>query len=222
MSRFSRVFALKFILSALCALGPACGVLGQVSQSRQIDAIETRAFFDPWSFGFESSFSFDVVPNPWIALVGKYGKNRRNYNLVTQILSARYQVSPPQGPGILRGDLQLTAGLAGSAIVSGPESFFVGTVFGLRYNFQQRHCRLVPYFEASGGPGFTDARKIPYSQQQDFTFTYLLGAGVQYQLTPVWSLSVGAVDQHLSNAYLAKKNYGFDSVGVQIGTQVNF
>jgi hypothetical protein len=175
-----------------------------------------------WSFSLESLFTFDVAPAPWLAAIGHLGTHPLNYNLATQILSARYRLASFDRPGFLRGDLEMSAGCVGSAVIKGPETYFVGCAFGLRYNFAQPRARLIPYVEARGGPGLTDARYIKYSQQQNFTFTYLVGAGLRYELDARHSLMLGAIDQHMSNAYTAKKNYGFDSYGINVGFQVRY
>ena len=175
-----------------------------------------------WSFSFESAFTFEVIPNPWRPLWGDYAINPLDYKLATQIVSARYQLSEPDGPLFLRGYLELTGGLVATAIVEGPESYFFGGVLGFRYNFVQPGWRLIPYFEARGGPGITDARVQDYTQQQDFTFTYLIGAGLRYEINSRCSVNIGAIDQHMSNFYLAERNFGFDSIGVSVGFQYRY
>ena len=51
---------------------------------------------------------------------------------------------------------------------------------GLRYYFVQPRARLAPFLEVRGAAGFTDSRGYHYAQQQDFTFSYMLGAGFRY------------------------------------------
>lgn len=170
-----------------------------------------------WEFSLESVYTFTVVPNPFFAIAGRRQKNPLDYGLATQLVGVRYRLTNAGGPWLLRGSLQTSATLVGSAIVRGPESFFVGFALGFRYDFVQPAARLVPYVEFRGGPGVTDSRGFRHAQQQDFTFTYLIGAGLRYDLNARWSVQVGAVDQHLSNAYLTQPNYGFDSLGVGVG-----
>jgi len=175
-----------------------------------------------WEFGLESAYTFVIVPNPFFGIAGQYNKNPRDYKLATQILAARYQFANPGGPLFLRGSLEMSGILVGSAIVEGPESYFFGLGIGFRYYFIQPGARLVPYLEVRGGPGWTDSRGMRFAQQQDFTFTYILGAGVRYDVNRRWSLTASVIDQHLSNAYLTKPNYGFDSVGFSLGAITRF
>jgi len=171
-----------------------------------------------WEYSAESAFTFQVVPNPFASIINLKLSNANpiDYRLATQMISARYRLTNAWGPSILRGSLQASGTLVGTAIVSGPESYFVGLALGFRYDFVQPRARLIPYIEFRGGPGLTDSNGVRYSQQQDFVFTYLLGAGLRYECSPQWSISLGALDQHLSNGYLAEHNWGFDSLGVHL------
>ncbi|MDQ2949050.1 MAG: acyloxyacyl hydrolase, partial [Acidobacteriota bacterium] len=60
------------------------------------------------------------------------------------------------------------------------------------------------------------------AQQQDLVFTYLLSGGLRYDISRRWSVSLSAMDQHLSNGYLAQHNYGVDSLGVSLGLFAHF
>ena len=105
-----------------------------------------------WSFSLESAYTFNVIQNPWYAtFLGTYRKNYRNYNFVTEIASARYAVTNPGGPLFLRGNLEISGGLVRTVIVKGPESYFGGSVLGLRYNLIQPGAKLHPLRRASGG-----------------------------------------------------------------------
>lgn len=177
-----------------------------------------------WEFSFESAYTFGTGPNPWASLVNweVTRPNPLDYRVATQLLAAHYRLNRPSGPWLLRGSFQTSATLVGTAIVHGPETYFAGLALGLRYDFVQPRARIVPYFEMRGGPGLTDSSGIYKGQQQDFTFTYLITAGLRYDYNTRWSFSLAAIDQHLSNAYLAKANYGFDSIGVDVGLIAHF
>jgi hypothetical protein len=164
--------------------------------------------------GLESMYTFVIIPNPFFGMAGLYNTSPIDYKLSTQLLSLRYQLTSPSGPSFLRGNWEISGILIGSVIFEGAESYFVGLGGGLRYYFVQPRARLAPFLEARGAAGFTDSRGYKYAQQQDFTFCYILGAGLRYDLNQRLSLTVSAIDQHLSNAYLTRPNYGFDSVGV--------
>ena len=162
------------------------------------------------------------MPNPFFGIAGRYEKNPLNYKLTTQIVSARYRLTDTAGPGPLRGNLEGSAGLLLSTILHGPESFYAAFEFGFRYTFVPRRFPVQPYVEVRGGLGWCDSRGFRFAQQQDFTFTYLLGAGLRYEFTPRWSGTLGVLDQHISNAYLTNPNHGFDTVGVQVGVARRF
>jgi hypothetical protein len=172
--------------------------------------------------GLESMYVFKVVPNPFFGMAGSYNKSPIDYRLATQVLSLRYQLTDPSGPSFLRGNWEISGILIGSAIVEGPESYYVGLGGGLRYYFVQPRARLAPFLEVRGTAGFTDSQGYKYAQQQDFTFCYMLGAGLRYDLNERLSLTAAAVDQHLSNAYITRPNYGFDGVGFSLGTVFRF
>ncbi len=177
---------------------------------------------NPWSLDIESTYSFTTIPNPFFALAGQYNKNPLDYQLASQILAARYQLTEDGGPGLLRGNVQASGGLIYSAILRGPETFYAGALFGFRYNFSPRNSAWSPYLEVRGGIGWTDCRGFRYAQQQDLCFTYLLGLGLSRKLSPLLSISAGAIDQHISNAYLTNPNYGFDSVGFTASMEIHF
>ena len=127
-------------------------VLGPGTMDAQLDDSH-------WSFSLESAYTFNVIPNPWKAtFLGEYRKSGRNYNFVTEIVSARYAITNPGGPLFLRGNLEMSGGLVRTVIVKGPESYFGGSVLGLRYNFIQPGAKLIPYAELRGGGGWCDSK----------------------------------------------------------------
>ena len=177
-----------------------------------------------WEFSLESTYSFQRVVNPFHSAYNfrRESLNPIHYHLATQLLAARYRLTNPHGPWLLRGSFQSSATIVGTAILKGPENYFIGLALGLRYDFVQRGARLVPFIEMRGGPGATDSRGGKNAQQQDLVFTYILSGGLRYDLTRKWSVTLGAVDQHLSNGYLAPHNYGFDAFGVIAGAFARF
>ena len=175
-----------------------------------------------WSWGFETLYTFHQFPNPWYLAAGSFHKNPRHYHLATQLASLRHQVTTNAGPGLLRGNLELTATMVGTVVVSGPESYFIGAAFGGRYNFVQPGARLIPFVELRGGAGACDSQGLYQSIQTDLTFTYLIGVGLRFDLNPRSSLTFSVTDQHLSNAWFANPDYGFDSLGATLGVQTHF
>jgi Lipid A 3-O-deacylase (PagL) len=170
-----------------------------------------------WSLDFESSYTFFNARNPWFLLAGQSGSiNRPNlfdYHLNSYIFGARYDLTRLGGWGFLRGYLQSSFGALYSDILQGPEHYYVGIVGGFRYIFVPGDGTWSPYVELRGGGGATDASYVFYGQQRDLAFTYLMGVGLRYQPNTRWRFSLGILDQHLSDLYLKRPDYGFDSAG---------
>jgi hypothetical protein len=104
----------------------------------------------------------------------------------------------------------------------GPESYFVGGAVGMHYDFIQPRWPIVPYMDFRIGPGAIDASIKQDGQQNDLEFTYLWGAGLRYNVSSSLSVSIGAIDQHLSDAWLAPRNVSVDSLGVNIRVERKF
>jgi hypothetical protein len=49
-----------------------------------------------------------------------------------------------------------------------------------------------------------------------------MGGGLRYDHSPGVSLSLGVLDQHVSNAYMTRPNYGFDVIGVHLALYLRF
>ena len=215
--------ALGFLRATSLAHGEKAVALQRASAPK--DAVlgadpDARGRFE---LSLETAYCFVPVPNPFFGLAGLYNKNPLDYELVTEMVSARYQFTGTGGPGPLRGNMEISAGFLYSTILHGPETFYAGYHMGLRYNFVPKSWpRLSQFLEVRGCLGWTDSRGFRFAQQQDFTFTYMLGAGLRYRIDRHWSVTVGVLDQHISNAYLTQPNYGFDSVGVQVGVSLRF
>ena len=170
-----------------------------------------------WTYDFEASYVFWDIQNPFFLLAGQGAeKNPWSYHLNSYLFGGRYDLTNVGGWGFLRGYWQTSVGVIGADILQGPEHYFAGLIGGLRYLFVPGDGTWSPYVEFREGAGATDASRLYYGQQDDISFMYLLGFGVRYQSDPKWRVSVGIVDQHMSDAYLTKINYGFDSAGFNV------
>ncbi|MCX6984537.1 MAG: acyloxyacyl hydrolase [Lentisphaerae bacterium] len=151
-----------------------------------------------------------------------------HYTLVPFILSLRWNLNDISGPWFLRGNTDLTFSGSYTYIPQGPESLYAAFITGVRYNFVQPNWRIVPYLEGRGGLGYTDSKGrdgVICAQGQDFTFTFMLGAGIRYNFNPRYSASVGISYVHISNLYLSEPkvyNYGINVFGPTIGVNVSF
>ncbi len=173
-----------------------------------------------WTYDFESSYAFLNIQNPFWLLAGQHGvnnaKNPWNYHLDSYLFGGRYDLTNIGGWGFLRGYLQSSVGIIGAAILQGPEHYYTGLIGGLRYLFVPGDGTWSPYIEFREGAGVTDASHRFYGQQDNLSFMYLFGFGLRYQPDPRWRVSLGIVDQHMSDGYMTKLNYGFDSVGFNV------
>ena len=219
----------RHLASAQSSTSPILNRAGAGTPDENSDKPSMNAYAAPpkewsrWSFSIESIYAFETIKNPWYVAVRIPTKeNFRHYRFVTEILSARYRLTEDAGPLFLRGNLEFSIGPIVTLIVNGPESYFVGAAGGLRYNFIQPGARLIPYLELRGGIGKSDSRKIYKSLQSDATLSYLLGAGLRYELSPRWSVAAGAIDQHLSTAYFADRDYGSDAVGFNAAIELRY
>jgi Lipid A 3-O-deacylase (PagL) len=156
----------------------------------------------------------------------KWDRTPLNYTLVPLILSLRWHWGNIAAPSFIRGNTDLTFSGSYTVIPRGPEHLYAAFMFGVRRNFVQPNWRVVPYAEARGGVGYTDAKGpygVPWAQGQDLTFNFILGGGVRYNFTPRYSLSTGIAYMHVSNAYLSQPkvtDYGMNVYGPTFGVNI--
>jgi lipid A 3-O-deacylase PagL len=156
----------------------------------------------------------------------KWDRPPLDYTLVPLILSLRWHWGDIAGPSFIRGNTDLAFGLSYTDIPRGPEHLYAAFMFGVRRNFVQPNWRIVPYVEARGGVGYTDAKGpygVLYAQGQDLTFNFILGGGVRYNLNPRYSISTGIAYMHVSNAYLSQpkvEDFGINVVGPTLGVNI--
>ncbi len=202
------------------------GIAGVSTQTHAADdplptesqaASSTQSAPSRWTLDFESSYVFWTIQNPFWLLAGQRGvnnsKNPWDYHLNSYVFGGRYDLTNIGGWGFLRGYWQGSVGLIGADILHGPEHYYAGLNGGLRYLFVPGDGTWSPYVEFRESVGRTDASHLYYGQQANIATMYLFGFGIRYQPNPRWRVSLGIVDQHMSDAYQTKVNYGFDSVG---------
>ena len=155
-----------------------------------------------------------------------YSQKPLHYTLVPVFPSLRLHMGKISGPGILRGNTELTVTGSITAIPRGPETHYLAFDLGLRRNFVHRNWRSAPYFETRVGAGYINAKGpqgVQWAQGQDFTFTLMVGSGVRYNFSPKYSVAVGCSYMHVSNMYLSLPKYddnGINVYGPMIGFNV--
>jgi lipid A 3-O-deacylase len=119
-------------------------------------------------------------------------------------------------PGFLRGRFEYAVDVVPVFLVFQPTDTAYGAGFnplGLKWNFE-RHGRLSPYLELSGGTLFTNNNVPAYTNTVNFTSAAALGThilGEKYN----WSIELRYL--HISNAGLATPNPGINTVQVRLG-----
>jgi hypothetical protein len=167
------------------------------------------------------------IPWPFDVFVGdQYNFPGRYYTLEPNIASLRWHMGNIAGPGILRGNWDMTFSGSFTAIPRGPETRYWSYDMGIRRNFVRPNWRVVPYFDLRLGLGDINAKGpkgFAYAQGQDFTFTFNLGSGVRYNFSPRFAISGGINFMHISNLYLSEPkflNYGINVYGPMVGIDV--
>jgi Lipid A 3-O-deacylase (PagL) len=225
---------LSCTLTLVCFARPS---IGQDSNSQLLDTSllksETADSNRKIYFKHKLEISLDAgwLPNniPFIfdPFMGQpWAQTPLDYTLIPIIPSLRWHWGNIAGPSFIRGNTDLTFSLSYTDIPRGPEHLYAAFMFGVRRNFVQPNWRVVPYVEARGGVGYTDAKGpygVPYAQGQDLTFNFILGGGVRYNFNPRYSISTGIAYMHVSNAYLSQPkvtDYGMNVYGPTFGISV--
>ncbi|MDF0676792.1 MAG: acyloxyacyl hydrolase [Nitrospira sp.] len=116
-------------------------------------------------------------------------------------------LTDPSGSGWWSGSIALGAELAVLGITQPTGAYGIGFTPKVVYTLAS-FGRLKPYFEAGGGPIWTNFDgRIP-EQGSDFNFLVWAGGGAIYDLTTRWALNVGVRFSHISNAGTDSPNGG--------------
>jgi lipid A 3-O-deacylase len=161
---------------------------------------------------------FQVGVGAFFAL-NSHGEQRPQINDVDGSLRLGWMLNSPSGSGFFRGNFEFLAELAGAVVVEGPGTGLGGGNLLLRYNFVQPDARLVPYFQIGAGGLFNDIYKSHPQRLvgQCFEFELQGAFGARYFLNPRCALSVEAGYRHISNADMANRNLGLNSLGGLVG-----
>ncbi|MBU3664576.1 MAG: hypothetical protein FGM15_01680 [Chthoniobacterales bacterium] len=126
------------------------------------------------------------------------------------------------GPVRLRG--QLINSFVASAILEGPDQYFLGWAPQIRVIAPLADTRWSLYGTFGAGMGTAQANQNATDDGglgQDFNFLLMANAGLRYAITESWSVWAGGMWLHLSSAGQSepqKQNIGADSFGAVIGT----
>ena len=180
MKALSAFAAFAFLLS--CTRG-----FGGVEQSR-VDTATEEFNPRPFEVALETGYLFGAINPP------------TDYQIGAAFLTGRIRWGVVRSDSWLRGYHQFYVSAIAEPIFKGIENHYFGFNLGMRYNFVQPGCRIVPYISGGVGAGWIDSHpEIPGGQGQDFTFNILSAAGISYIVNDHWKIDVGALYQHLSN-----------------------
>ena len=135
-----------------------------------------------------------------------------------------YMLDDVYGPAFWHGNDEFLVEGFGGEVFKGPGKALGGGDLLLRHNFVQDGWKLVPYVQIGGGGLDND---IYHDQTQRLIgqgFEFLLQAdiGVRYMITNHWALSLEGDYRHISNADLANRNLGLNSLGATLGLNFLF
>lgn len=140
-----------------------------------------------------------------------------DYTLSTYRLGI--MLSDIHGNGWLRGNTEfLLEGFYGS-VVTGPGDWLAGGALQLRYNFVQPEAKWIPYFQIGAGGLWNDIHKDKSQELigQSFEFNLQATLGLRRQINSRWGVTLEGGYRHISNADLADRNRGLDSLGFLVG-----
>jgi hypothetical protein len=117
--------------------------------------------------------------------------------------------------GLLRGNSEFLLELAGGPVTKGPGSYLAGGSALWRFNFVQPDSRWVPYLQLGAGALGNNIYKGRGQMEVGEAFEFVLQGdmGLRYLINAQWSISAEAGYRHISNADLASRNEGLNSLG---------
>jgi hypothetical protein len=221
------------ILLTLFARGAASESQGETSSASAISSDQpdfNRQIYykNKLEFAYDTGALFYNTPlllDPVIGSKFQRTPGAPDYTLIPQNFSLRWHLYDIKGRSFWRGNTDFSVAGNYTVYAQGPESYYTGVIFGLRYNFIQPNWRLVPYFDLRGGFGMTDAQhtnearenKPEVGQAGNFQFNFSFGSGIRYNPNPNFGVSLGCAFMHISSAYLTRPNHGINVFGPTAG-----
>lgn len=141
----------------------------------------------------------------------------------TQFVSFGVEPFRPLSLGPVRVRAQLINSFVVSAILSGPDTYYLGWAPQLRAIVPLGESRWSIYATFGAGLGVADAKEESPQDGglgQDFTYLLTANAGLRFAISESWSAWLGSSWLHLSNAGASepnKQNIGIDSFGPTAG-----
>ncbi len=199
------------LLVVLCTQTVRAGQ--QIAESKTV-CPEQKSMFDAGTAEIE-------VGGGGFAQLGKINRtDRPDYGLAIGQAQIGYMLNTPRGRGIFRGNTELLLEVLGGGFYKGPANGLGGGLILIRYNFVQPNSAFCPFFQFGGGGVYSDAAAADHVQHiigANVSFVLEAEAGVRVKLSETWSLIGGPELLHISNAGAARRNFGLNALGGEIG-----
>lgn len=153
------------------------------------------------------------------------GGNRPTLNYSSSSYRLGFMLNTPSGDGFFRGNCEfLIQAFGASVFEDNPGNYAAGAMVLLRYNFVQPESKWAPYVQLGGGMVYNDIYKDKSQRLigQQWEFDLEAAVGLRYLLNDRWSASIEGGYRHISNADLADRNTGLNSLGVTAGLGLHF
>ncbi len=120
---------------------------------------------------------------------------------------------------IWKGGIEWLVEAVYSSVNKGAGEYMAGMTILFRYNFIRYDRQFIPYVQAGAGMVYNDIYR-DMSQTlvgQSIEFTPQAGLGVHFLLNKKWSIDLETLYHHVSNAGLANRDVGVNSLGCLLG-----
>ena len=152
----------------------------------------------------------------WVGGGHSVSGGRGNIGVFNAGLRYGWILTGPHLPGVLRGRFEYAVDAVPVFLAFQPTDSAYGAGFdplGLKWNFE-RHGRVSPYLELTGGALFTNHNVPPGTNTVNFMDQAALG---MHLLGAKHNVSLELRYMHISNAGLATPNPGVNTVQVRLG-----
>ncbi len=152
------------------------------------------------------------------------GKTRETFNYAPSITRFSWMLNTPEGEGFFRGNVEAVFDLFAAGVFSDFGSVVIGPTALVRYNFVQPGWKFIPYIQGGAGIVYTDGyeKKNQRLIGQAIEFTPQASVGFRYLIDRNWSITPEVMFHHISNANMASRNVGINSLGGFIGVSYLF
>lgn len=175
----------------------------------------------------ESEFPFVRGTNEAQIDVGAYwsigtkgDSERPDIGFVTGAVSYGWMLSDVRGDGFFRGNWEFLLSAFGGGIFEGPGDALAGAGFAFRYNFVRPQAAIVPFIQLGAGGVYSDAANDDGEQRligSDWSFDLQGAIGLRFMTSERFSITLKAEYRHFSNAGIADRNNGLNSLGGVLG-----